>query len=516
MLEYSVIMSKNKNLFLFFYIFLLIFFSNFIFANSVFATPVLSSFLLNDSAQDVTFNPENGEKVDIGIKMSEPVKFTRVYICLMSQICNGSSGNYTRYFSPNITSDSVIETWDGKGVGDKDIVSNGEYKVVISFTQGTDTSLSLTMTHSIFVDSSSQNNSTTTSGSESGDLNLDTSTTTNTSDTSNQNNQITKVITRTVYISAHSGTENLSDYNQKTAFEISAGRERMASVGSPIEFNAKYTLMQNNQCLPNFKWSFGDGFLAVGKNITHVYKYPGDYQIILNGTCGDYNSISRTTVKVISPNVSISNLSNGDIEIFNNGKTEINIGDWKITPTSKVGAPTGASEKQKDFIFPEDTIISAGKGIILSKEDLNGGSFSEKLSLNNPSGKTVALVDLQSFQNTATSSQIAIREDLSSTTTIKNNPNISVTVAKILPEENKIASVLPVQNKSQIDKKEKDSIPTNDLGKNSPNNSNSQNLTQVASALDSTSFSSNKGFWSKLINVPVNGVKSFLRIFYDF
>ena len=39
---------------------------------------------------------------------------------------------------------------------------------------------------------------------------------------------------------------------------------------------------------------------------------------------------------------------------------------------------------------------------------------------------------------------------------------------------------------------------------------------QTASVLDSVNSSSTSGFWSKLINVPVNGVKSLVHMFYNF
>jgi len=165
--------------------------------------------------------------------------------------------------------------------------------------------------------------SATTSDSENNNSNSNTST----SSTSTTN---ASVIIKTVYISTHSGEEDLSNYNDKTAFEITAGRERMALVGSPLEFDAKYSLSQKDQCVPVFKWSFGDGFEAVGKKVVHTYKHPGEYQVVLNGNCGDYNSISRTTVKVNSPNILILNLENGDMEMLNNSNTEINIGNWKI------------------------------------------------------------------------------------------------------------------------------------------------------------------------------------------
>ena len=477
MIKYFVIMFKDKK-YLFFFVSVILPLSFFISVSKVFATPVLNVFLLNENSQSVTFNPNNGENVSIGIIMSEPVKFTRVYICpVNAPKCNQS--NSSRYFSPSTTSNSVSVKWDGKGVGDKEIVPDGEYKITTSFTQDGGTSISLDMTHSIFIDSSINNSSTTVSDLEndSSDLSINTNTTT----TSNQSAQNVRVVTKTVYISTHSGEEDLSDYSEKTPFEISAGRERMALIGGPIEFAAKYNLIQKDECVPVFRWSFGDGFEAIGNSVEHTYKYGGEYQVVLNGNCGDYNSISRTVVKVISPDISISSLENGDIEMINNGKTEINIGEWKITGG------------QKDFIFPKDTIIGIGVKITLSKEDLNIAHVTGSVTLRNPSGGEVS-----------SSKQLTNLETVS-----KNSTDISVSEAeKLLADYKGQLTLTSPHNITLNDQNEVDVAGNNDIGL--------PDIVQTASVIDSVSSSSSAGFMSKLIDIPIKRIKSFVRIFYDF
>jgi hypothetical protein len=482
-------------------IFLSVIFFNFVSVDKVFATPVLNSFLLNGSSQDVTFNPNNGEKVAIEIDMSEAVKFTRIYICPADvQTCNQS--NSIRYFSPNSTSSSVSETWDGKGVGDAAIVSEGKYEVAVSFTQGSGTSLSLGMTYSIFVDFSNTTVSTSTD-SDNFDTEADsdsTSTTaTTTSDSSDDSNTAsTTVITQIVYISSHSDPEDISNYNDENDFEISAGRERLASVGSPIEFDAKYNIEQNGQCSPLFTWSFGDGFDAEGTDVSHNYKYPGEYQVVLNGTCGEYNSISRTTVNVVSPDILISDAENGDIEIKNNGATEINVGDWKI------------KGMQKDFLFPKDTIISAGNEIILAKNDLGIDASTSGIFIDNPLDGEVASDNFS--QQDATTSQPE-----SNLAVASSSDDISVADAEKLLKNYKDSLALKNDTNNNVTVAREESAT-------STANSNAENLDQTASVLnsglsvpDNNSYSSStKSFWSKLVDIPASGIKSFIHIFYNF
>ncbi len=503
------VMLKNKYLFFLLSINLSIFLFIFVSVNSVFATPVLSSFLLNGNSQDVTFNPHNGEKVDIQININEPVKFTRVYICSSNaQTCNQSGSS--RYFSPNATSATITELWDGKASTDKDalIVSDGEYIVVAHSPQWPD----ILMTHSIFIDSSStttpgsiicstftysdwgvcsNNTQTRTVATSSpsdctGGLPVLTQNCTAGSTSTSAGTQTTKIVTRTIYVSTHSGEEDLSDYNEKSVFEVAAGRERVALVGAPIEFGAKYNLLKKDQCAPSFRWSFGDGFDVEGRNVTHTYKYPGKYQIVLNGACGDYNSISRTIVKVESPAISILSLENGDTEVLNNGNTEINIGNWKI----KGG--------QKDFVFPKDTIIGEKNKIILSKEDLSSSYSTGKMSISNPSDIEVAYYIKNNEQR--------------NTGILFGGSSISVIEAEKLLKEYKTKSTLSVRQNNKIESVKEDNVIKNP-DKNAPDNKNTVPTAFVESSADS---SSTKNFLAKLFDIPVKGIKSIAHIFYDF
>ncbi len=489
MIKYFVIMPKNKKYLFFLFCILSIIISNFVYVKKVFASPSITSFLLNGVSQSATINPNNGESVSIEVKASTPVKFTRLYICSISQVCNGTSGNYTKYFIQTDISDTVNKTWDGKNSAGN-VVSEGEYKVMASMVEGSNLAVTQFGQYSIFINYSISSSSTevtsTASSSDSTTTSTNTSTTTNLSSTTSPT-----VITRTVYVSAHSSTEDLSNYTEKIVFQTSAGRERMALVGSPLEFDAKYFFSNINQCTPIFRWSFGDGFDEPGKNITHTYKHAGEYQVVLNGICGEESSVSRTIVKVIIPEVSVAQILSGDIEIKNKGKTEINIGDWKIRGIEKY------------FIFPKDTIISAGNKIILSKEDLNISSSTERIALVNPSGREVTYFNIISKEQG--NSVLSMVATTTQAVTLSDNPSISVADAEVLVEQyKKQVAVSQIPQKTKL------------INNNSINSSDKDNTQEVATVAEAITSSSTKSFWAKMIEAPINGLKAFARIFYNF
>ena len=456
----------------------LVIFSILININYVYANPSITSFLLNGDSKNITFNPNNGESISIEVKASIPVKFTRLYICSVNQICNGTSGNYTRYFTQSTVSQNIIKSWNGKKTGDIDIVPAGEYKVMASMNDGINDPITEFGQYSIFVDFSSQSQT-----SLSNNEDPITEPKPNTSGIASNN-------TIPNDISLHSSEEDLSDYNDGSSLlEVSAGRERITYIGVPIEFVAKYKIDKSIEGRsPNFSWSFGDGISTDGEKVVHSYKFLGDYNVVLNAEIGDEKSVSRTSVRVLSPDISIKTLIDGDMEVKNNGKVEINLGSWTINVLLS------------RFVFPKDTIVGPGKSIILSRDNtkiiINDNDL---LRLVNPTGGEV----------------VSVRHN--SSLVLENSVKNSQTIEDILGiSQEKAESLILDYKKSLVEKntiKSEEKVVVISTTKKADDE---EVATQTASVVESTipgNSTSTSGFWNNFVG---RGLKSFARIFYDF
>lgn len=176
-----------------------------------------------------------------------------------------------------------------------------------------------------------------------------------------------------VNLSSHSSQSDLSDY-EEDEIKIGAGRPRLASVKTPIEFKVESEGTLSGLLM----WSFGDGTSAIGANVWHKYEFPGQYNVVLNFS-GEKEAVSRTTATVTEANFSLDvSLAGGYVEIKNLGSQEENINDWTI----KNGTTTV-------FTFAKDTIISSHSDlkVALPKEMLNFN-----LSLNYPDGEVQARI----------------------------------------------------------------------------------------------------------------------------
>ncbi|MEK7194333.1 MAG: PKD domain-containing protein [Patescibacteria group bacterium] len=150
-------------------------------------------------------------------------------------------------------------------------------------------------------------------------------------------------------VSAHYSSVSLSDDEPNVEFKVGAGRERLGTVGTPIEFMASSNSKNPHQT--SFIWSFGDASIAYGATVTHTYSYPGDYVAVLNAQFGNDKAVARVNIKIVPDSLVITHTSPERIEVSNNGKMEVNLYGRAVIADGK------------SFVFPEDTIIKAGQKI---------------------------------------------------------------------------------------------------------------------------------------------------------
>ena len=153
-------------------------------------------------------------------------------------------------------------------------------------------------------------------------------------------------------ISTHYSSSPATSSTSELNISVSAGRERLSSVKSPIEFKAETNLLDSRE--NSFRWNFGDGGLSYGKLVTHAYEYPGEYVVVLNASTPKGNFVSRTKVTIIEPEVSIVYADSEKVQLKNDSTYEINL----------YGKALVAGEET--YIFPPDTILSAKQTLFLS------------------------------------------------------------------------------------------------------------------------------------------------------
>ncbi|MEX0918806.1 MAG: helix-hairpin-helix domain-containing protein [Candidatus Paceibacterota bacterium] len=175
-------------------------------------------------------------------------------------------------------------------------------------------------------------------------------------------------------LSAHTSPAPIITVTKTEPLAVSAGRERLVLVGSPVRLVAEVV---DSTGRPNFVWTLGDGSTAGGREITHTYHVPGDYIVVLNAQRGEEEAVSRTQVKVIPAELDISRSAEYPaLTVVNHGDFEVNLGGWSILV-----------DDQK-FILPVDTIIPADRATLFA--DTVTGLSAGSVQLLDPTGKIVS------------------------------------------------------------------------------------------------------------------------------
>lgn len=316
--------------------------------------------------------------------------------------------------------------------------------------------------------------------------NSDSNATTTTDTTAEEtNNTTTTQISSN--ISAHSSPAPLSNTENKIEFEISAGRDRLTTVGSSLIFKVVPTKLQNmSDAGIVYYWSFGDGTSARGNNVNHAYKFAGDYSVVVNASYSDKQAVSRMQVRVINPVILISKVPGG-VEIFNNSGAEINLEGWSL------------SSMKKTFVFPVDTLIPGGKRIIFADEVT--GVVDGSILLINPLGKEFGQIKILNA-NAPTESKA-----------VTPVTNLNEIQAKIEEVKKEVASISPTVEKNR---NEKPLVAVQSNIEPEPNvelvNNGSvlaENLAQVFEAEKQT------GLVTRIFRLPISGFNFVKRLFVE-
>lgn len=178
--------------------------------------------------------------------------------------------------------------------------------------------------------------------------------------------------------SATSGAVAPSYATLASQLEVSAGGDRLTTPGSPISFQALIKKNNYSNSAVKFQWSFGDGYTDDGALVSHIYKYPGDYAVVLNARAGNTFAVARLKVKVAQLDLKLAE-TDAYVEISNNATSEVNLFNWKII------------SNHKGFIFQPDTIIFPKSNIKIDRSLLKiKGEQEENTVLKNHLGEVVA------------------------------------------------------------------------------------------------------------------------------
>jgi hypothetical protein len=143
----------------------------------------------------------------------------------------------------------------------------------------------------------------------------------------------------------------------------SFGGTKVGVAGGEVSFEGRLISAEKKPVpAADLYWAFGDGGMEKGKNVKHIYKYPGEYYATLTATYGENIAEDMAKVTIIAPNISLSRAeggSEGFIEIFNETKEVLDLSGWVLEQGGINGLHFSIPKNTKIFgetkvIFPSD------------------------------------------------------------------------------------------------------------------------------------------------------------------
>ena len=248
----------------------------------------------------------------------------------------------------------------------------------------------------------------------------------NSSSTTNQsNNPQTNTNTQNEIVSTHYVSNDISIEpvgDSETTLTASAGRNRLVAIGSPIQFHASVggSAPKNGA---EYKWSLGDGFIAYGEAVEHMYSFAGDYVVVLTVSNGPKVAVHRINVKVINPDLSAKHIDGG-IEIKNNGKDEVNLFKWLV------------SSGDSSYNIPADLIVLPAKSVVLDaliSKLPDGGD----ITITNAEGKNIILAPYKESNLISSKPKTTANNDVQIQNSDGTNSNTAAVADTLVIEHNK-------------------------------------------------------------------------------
>lgn len=110
-----------------------------------------------------------------------------------------------------------------------------------------------------------------------------------------------------------------------------------------------------------FTWNYGDLGTGKGKEVTHVYEYPGTYVVYATGEFLRHHASVRHEITVLPVAFSLTTNRGGDLQIHNDAKYEIDLGGYSV-------------RGEKTVVIPEHTVLIPNGTITIPRNRL-GASY---------------------------------------------------------------------------------------------------------------------------------------------
>lgn len=143
----------------------------------------------------------------------------------------------------------------------------------------------------------------------------------------------------------------------KTELSLKISAPTVGYVNQPVRM--KVTPSGLGQTIMNslrYTWNFGDTFTGTSTEITHTFRYPGNYVVVVAGEYAKESALVRHEITILPVVFSMSRAEDGNILIHNDASYEVNLSGFVLKGDTTLTLP------QNTILLPKSTItVSASR-----------------------------------------------------------------------------------------------------------------------------------------------------------
>ncbi len=235
------------------------------------------------------------------------------------------------------------------------------------------------------------------------------------------------------------------EFNRKPAIVVDIDSEYTFTFGTKAKFVAR-TYKENGEefITKNIKWNFGDGGLGKGREVSHMFSYPGDYVVTVvahrTGFLKEIKDKKTAIVHIVPPLLKIISANSRYVEIKNENNKDIDLSGFVL-----VSGNSHFKIPEDTFILPNTTLRFSNR-ITKIKNIKDVSLFNAGGVLVSKYGYTKKVLETSTLQNKKQNSHSTILKSVKSYTGISNKE-----VAKDTNTANVLNAIDFEQNANVVD-----------------------------------------------------------------
>lgn len=186
-----------------------------------------------------------------------------------------------------------------------------------------------------------------------------------------------------------------------------------------------------------YDWNFGDGNVGLGREVEHVFEYPGTYVVTTFASYKRQHAVIENEITILPVRVSLTQNSAGDVQVNNDSPYRLDVSQYKLNADTS-------------FVFPDRTYLLPNQTITIPVAKI-GAVSNRMIALYDTAGSLLTSVIPGALQGEQILIAQTVSEPLPRISSISYSPTTEIekdTVGPVVNSEPEVSLAEAVDTRS--------------------------------------------------------------------